>query len=224
MVECTSSARFVGQASERSPRDTGLRQGLLAVDVAILLPDALLQPLLRLNATLLPPPAGFHFDDTHLPHVSLAQQFIAAARLPDVIRATAAVLRGAGPLRLQPAGWSRGRTASTVRLVPTDPLTRLHADLMDGLQPFESGPGDETAFFSDVVEPARHADVEWVRQFRTQAAHGRFDPHVTLGVGPVPQLDPPRGGDATRAALCHLGRFCTCRRVQAEWSLTDHGT
>ena len=195
----------------------------LAVDVAILLPDALLRPLLRLNAALLSPPDGFRFDATHVPHVSLAQQFIAAARLPDVIRATAAVLRGAGSLGLQPAGWSRGRTASTVRLVPTDPLTRLHAGLMDGLQPFESGPGDETAFFSDAVEPARHADVEWVRQFRTRAAYGRFDPHVTLGVGPFPQLDPPRGGHATRAALCHLGRFCTCRRILAEWSLTDHG-
>ena len=198
--------------------------GLLAVDVAVLLPDALLQPLLQLNATLVPPPDGFRFDDTHLPHVSLAQQFIAAARLPDVIRATAAVLHGAGPLRLQPAGWSRGRTASTVRLVPTDPLTRLHAGLMDGLQPFESGPGDETAFFSDAVEPARGADVEWVRQFRTQAAYGRFDPHVTLGVGRLTQLDPLCGADATRAALCQLGRFCTCRDVLAEWSLTDQGT
>ena len=198
--------------------------GLLAVDVAVLLPDALLQPLLQLNATLVPPPDGFRFDDTHLPHVSLAQQFIAAARLPDVIRATAAVLHGAGPLRLQPAGWSRGRTASTVRLVPTDPLTRLHAGLMDGLQPFESGPGDETAFFSDAVEPARGADVEWVRQFRTQAAYGRFDPHVTLGVGRLTQLDPLCGADATRAVLCQLGRFCTCRDVLAEWSLTDQGT
>ena len=193
---------------------------LLAVDVAVLLPDALLQPLLRLNATLVPPPDGFRFDDTHLPHVSLAQQFIAAARLPDVIRATAAVLRGAGPFRLQPAGWSRGRTAATVRLVPTDALTRLHAGLMDGLQPFESGLGDETAFFSDAVEPARAADVEWVRQFRTQAAYGCFDPHVTLGVGPLTQLEPLRGDDATRAVLCHLGRFCTCRRILAEWSLT----
>ena len=196
----------------------------LAVDVAVLLPDALLQPLLRLNATLLPPPDGFRFDDTHLPHVTLAQQFIAAARLPDVIRETAAVLRGAGPLRLLPAGMSRGRTASTVRLVPTEPLTRLHAGLMDRLQPFEAGPGEETAFFSNTGEPARGADVEWVRQFRTQAAYGRFDPHVTLGVGPLLRLDPLRGADATRAALCHLGRFCTCRRVLAEWSLTAHGT
>ena len=222
MREFVRSAGFAGGTPDQSPGASV--SGLLAVDVAVLLPDALLQPLLRLNATLLPPPDGFRFDDTHLPHVSLAQQFIAAARLPDVIRATAAVLRGAGPLRLVPAGMSRGRTASTVRLVPTDPLTRLHAGLMDGLQPFESGPGDETAFFSDAVEPARGADVEWVRQFRTQAAYGRFDPHVTLGVGRLTQLDPLCGADAARAVLCQLGRFCTCRDVLAEWSLTDQGT
>ena len=222
MREFARSAGFAGGTPDQSPGASV--SGLLAVDVAVLLPDALLQPLLQLNATLVPPPDGFRFDDTHLPHVSLAQQFIAAARLPDVIRATAAVLHGTGPLRLQPAGWSRGRTASTVRLVPTDPLTRLHAGLMDGLQPFESGPGDETAFFSDAVEPARGADVEWVRQFRTQAAYGRFDPHVTLGVGRLTQLDPLCGADATRAVLCQLGRFCTCRDVLAEWSLTDQGT
>ena len=222
MREFARSAGFAGGTPDQSPGASV--SGLLAVDVAVLLPDALLQPLLQLNATLVPPPDGFRFDDTHLPHVSLAQQFIAAARLPYVIRATAAVLHGAGPLRLQPAGWSRARTASTVRLVPTDPLTRLHAGLMDGLQPFESGPGDETAFFSDAVEPARGADVEWVRQFRTQAAYGRFDPHVTLGVGRLTQLDPLCGADATRAVLCQLGRFCTCRDVLAEWSLTDQGT
>ena len=201
----------------------GRAPALLAVDVAILLPDTLLQPLLRLNAALQPPPDGFHFDDTHLPHVTLTQHFISAARLPDVIRETAAVLRGAGPLRLLPAETSRGRTASTVRLTLTEPLARLHAALMDRLERFESGGGDEAAFFPDALEPARRADVEWVRQFRTQAAHGRFDPHITLGVGPLPRPDSLPAADTARAALCHLGRFCTCRRVLAEWSLTATG-
>ena len=94
---------------------------------------------------------------------------------------------------------------------------------MDRLQPYESGAGDEAAFFRDALEPARRADVEWVRQFRTQAAYGRFDPHVTLGVGPLRQLDPLPAADTVRVALCHLGRFCTCRRVLAEWSLTATG-
>lgn len=193
---------------------------VVAVDVAVLLPDTLLRPMLRLNAALLPPPDGFRFDDTHLPHVTLAQQFVAAPRLPELMRAIDGVLSGRGPLRLQPAGLSRGRTTSTVRLAPTDPLVRLHAGLMDSLRPFESGPRDAAAFCSAGDETARDADVDWVRKFGTHAAYERFDPHVTVGVGTPPEPATLPAVHATRVALCQLGRFCTCRRVLAEWSLT----
>ena len=194
--------------------------GLLAVDVAILLPDPLLQPLLRLNAALLPPPDGFRFDDTHLPHVTLAQLFVAKLQLPDVIHEAAAVTHDCAPLRLAPAGLSRGRTASTVRLEPTDALIRLHTRLMDRLRRFESAQGDATAFLAAEDLPARDADVEWVRQFRTHAAYDRFDPHVTVGVGTPPEPGHLQAVDGARVALCQLGRFCTCRSVLAEWSLT----
>lgn len=194
--------------------------GLLAVDVAVLLPEPLLQPLLRLNAGLLPPPGGFRFDATHLPHVTLAQQFVAAAQLPELVGTVNEALRGRAPLRLQPAGLSRGRTASTALLAPTGPLTRLHADLMDRLRPFEAGHGDAAAFCSTGGETPRDADVNWVRQFRTHAAYDRFDPHVTIGVGPLPEPDPLPAADASRVALCQLGRFCTCRSILAEWCLT----
>lgn len=194
--------------------------GLLAVDVAVLLPDPLLESVLRLNAELLPPPDGFRFDATHLPHVTLAQLFVAEGQLPDVIHEAAAVTRDCAPLRLAPAGLSHGRTASTVRLEPTDVLIRLHARLMDGLRRFESAQGDATAFLDAGGPPARDADVEWVRRFRTHAAYDRFDPHVTLGVGELPEPGPLPAVDATRVALCQLGRFCTCRRMLAEWTLT----
>ena len=192
----------------------------LAVDVAVLLPDPLLQPLLRLNAALLPPPDGFRFDDTHLPHVTLVQQFVAAAQLPAVIEAIAAALRGVAPLGLLPAGLSHGRTASTLRLEPTGPLTRLHADLMDRLRQFESGRGDAAAFCSTGKETPRDADVDWVLHFRANAAYDRFDPHITVGVGTLQELNPLPAAAGARVALCQLGRFCTCRRVLAEWSLT----
>ena len=198
----------------------GLRQNLLAVDIAILLPDPLLEPVLRVNAALLPPPDGFRFDATHLPHVTLAQLFVAEVQLPAVVHETAAALRGAAPLRLAPAGLSRGRTASTVRLAPNARITGLHTTLMDRLRRFESDGGDGAAFHSAGREPARDADVEWVRQFRTHAAYDRFDPHVTVGVGALPDPGPLPAGDAVRVALCQLGRFCTCRRVFAEWTLT----
>lgn len=194
--------------------------GLLAVDVAVLLSEPLLEPVLRVNAELLPPPDGFRFDDTHLPHVTLAQLFVAQFQLPAVTHETAAVLRGVAPLRLLPAGLSRGRTAATVRLEPTDTLIRLHTRLMDGLRRFESAQGDATAFLSTGGLPARDADVEWVRQYRTHAAYDRFDPHITVGVGALHGPGPLPAGEGARVALCQLGRFCTCRRMLAEWTLT----
>ena len=198
----------------------GLRSERLAIDVAVLLPAGLAEPLLRLNAATAPPPGGFRFDATHLPHVTLAQQFIGAAQLSAAVDAAAAALRGVTPLRLQPAGFGRGRTASTVRLAPTADITRLHAALMDRLLPLESGAGTAAAFSDAGGEPARDADVDWVRRFRQRAAYERFDPHVTVGVGPLPPADPLPAADAVRVALCQLGRFCTCRRILAEWRLT----
>ena len=195
---------------------------LLALDVAVLPPAACRLRLADLNAALDPPPRGFRFDETHLPHVTLAQQFVAAGRLDDVIRCLARVVRGAAPLRLRSTGLSRGHTTSSLRLAPTAALARLHAGVMDALLPFDAGPGDESAFASN-GEPPRPADLEWVTRFRDQAAYARFDPHITLGVGaaqgPAATLD----AVADRVALCHLGGYCTCRRALALWTLTPQG-
>ena len=143
---------------------------LLALDVALLPPAACRPQLAALNAALDSPPRGFRFDATHLPHVTLAQQFVAADRLDEIIRCVADLVRGAAPLRLRSTGLSRGRTTSSLRLAPTAALTRLHAAVMDALLPFEAGPGDASAFLSN-GEPPRAADLEWVTRFREQAAH-----------------------------------------------------
>lgn len=195
---------------------------LLALDVALLPPAACRPRLAALNAALDAPPHGFRFDDTHLPHVTLAQQFVAADRLGDLARRLADLVRAAAPLRLRSAGLSRGRTTSSLRLAPTAALARLHAGVMDALLPFDAGPGDASAFLSN-GEPPRAADLEWVTRFREQAAHADFDPHITLGVGVAPGAAAALDIVADRVALCHLGRYCTCRRVLAEWTLTPRG-
>ncbi len=195
---------------------------LLALDVAVLPPAACQPRLAELNAALDAPPHGFRFDDTHLPHVTLAQQFVPAERLDDIVASLARVVGCAAALRLRSTGLSRGRTTSSLRLAPTVALAGLHAAVMDALLPFVAGPGDESAFLSD-GEPPRAADLEWVTCFRNRAAHARYDPHITLGVGAAPGEAAALDTVAERVALCHLGRYCTCRRLLAEWALTARG-
>jgi len=197
-------------------------QDRLAIDVALLLPTAFAQFVTHLNARLAPPPEGFRFDETHLPHVSLAQLYVRTDDLAKVRNETEHAIREVSPLALQAADLHLGGTTSVIRLVRTEALERLHVDLMDRLEPFEITDGAPTAFVGD-GEPPRPADVRWVERFRETAAYDRFDPHVTLGVGPVTEWTGLAEMQATRVTICHLGRFCTCRRVLADWTLTPLG-
>ena len=193
---------------------------LVAVDVAVLLPPAAQALVARLNAQLTAPPDGFRFDATHLPHVTLAQQFVPAADLPLVEAEVGAVLAAFPRLTLTAERLaSSGRTTSLV-LAATRSIDAIHTRVMDRLAAFDMTAGDGAAFVAD-DEPARARDVEWVTRFRTAAAYASFQPHVTLGVGVLDAPAPAFEFEVNEVALCHLGRFCTCRRVLASWTLAE---
>ena len=192
---------------------------VLAIDVAILVPPALRQTLTRLNAMLAGPPDGFRFDDTHLPHITLAQQFVHTSHLSAVNRTVGELTRHLSAFALETSDIGHGRPAPTWAVRPTPTLIRLHRDLMDALLRFDVGHAT-LASFAVNDEPPRQADLDWVTTYRAQAAYDRFDPHITLGVGAPPATPEPARFVATHLALCHLGRYCTCRRLITRWSLT----
>ena len=191
---------------------------LLAIDVALLLPPRAYDLVTQLNARLAGPPDGFRFDADHLPHVSLVQQFVPATDLPLVSAEVGAVLSAAAPLTLVAERLRSSGVTTSLDLAPTHPLATLHARLMDRLAPFDMTAGDADAFLA-AGEPVRARDVEWVTRFRTAAAYAAFEPHVTLGAGVLDDAAPALEFEARQVAVCRLGRFCTCRRVLASWTL-----
>ena len=99
---------------------------------------------------------------------------------------------------------------------PTPALSELHRNLMDVLAPFERPGGTEAAF---VDGDARARDVAWVTDYGRASAGAAFRPHITLGhAATLPPVE-PLTFTATTIAACHLGRFCTCRRVLRRWDL-----
>ena len=79
-------------------------------------------------------------------------------------------------------------------------------------------PGNADAFQQDDTPP-RDADVARVTRFRTASSVARFDPHITVGIGPDPVTTDPFRFTARTIAACRLGRFCTCRDQRACWTL-----
>ena len=115
------------------------------------------------------------------------------------------------------AGARGGRTAQVLAVDPAPMLRRLHERVMDTLAAYEVA-GDAAGFFGD-DEPPRDGDVAWVRRFRAESSHARFDPHITVGIGQTPVDCAPFTFVAGEIAVCHLGRFCTCRDRLARWAL-----
>ena len=196
---------------------------LIAIDVALLLPEAVNERAKAVNAPLLAQrPDGFRFDDTHLPHITLAQQFIRRVNLPALIERIDPILRDALPLLLRVIGVGSSGTATHFAIEPTPDLQKLHEALLDAALPLEEAGGGAEAFYSD-RQLARESDVTWVSQFRSHSSYARFSPHITLGIGPPPEFREPFEFTADRVALCHLGRFCTCRMILREWRLGSKG-
>ena len=190
----------------------------IAIDVAVLLPGAARAVAERLNAGFdHAPDAGFRFDASHHPHITLSQHFVSHERLSEVRERVGGVVVACEPFELHVTGARAGRTAQVLTVERSAPLQQLHEQMMDALRDHEVA-GDQAAF--QAREPkARPADVAWVAGFRRGSSYARYDPHVTIGIGPRPISTAPFRFPLQEIALCRLGRFCTCRDRLSIWRL-----
>jgi 2'-5' RNA ligase len=190
-----------------------------AIDVAILVPEVVGASARDINAVLARGrEKPLRLDATHLPHLTLAQQFVERRRLDDLYTELDRVLRHEPVLRLRVSGIAveDGTVMFTVDCVPD--LQRVHELVMETLQPFEAPEGASDAFARN-GETIRPGDIDWVRSYRERSAYTHYRPHVTLGHGPVPPAAAPIEFCGETVAVCHLGRFCTCRAILRAWTL-----
>ena len=111
---------------------------------------------------------------------------------------------------------AKGSHSLWMAIEQTPELTELHERVMEALRGFDRPGGGPGAFFEG---DARVGDVVWVTGYRLKSSFGAFTPHITLGHGDEPPAIEPMTFTATTVAACHLGRFCSCRRVLRSWEL-----
>jgi 2'-5' RNA ligase len=194
---------------------------LVAVDVAVLPPPDITTRAIALSAAL---PAegseGLRLDAEHLPHITLTQQFIREEELDAAFERIDEIVTPLGPIRVVATGAGNSGHTLWIAIERTPELATLHEQLMEALRGFERPDGGPAAF---AAGDGRMGDVLWVASYRLKSSFGEFTPHITLGHGTqTPPVD-PFTFDATTIAACHLGRFCTCRRVLRRWQLRTIG-
>jgi len=190
---------------------------VIALDVALLLPPDVQRRAIALSAAL---PAseskGLRLDANHLPHVTLTQQFVRRSELEQVFARIDEVVRERRAIPLMVTGGGRGTASVWMALAVTPELQDLHERLMEELAEFQESFGIPDSF---VDGDARTEDLRWVDTYRRASAFASYTPHVTLGHASLAPVVESFEFSAAIVAACHLGRFCTCRHVLAEWRL-----
>lgn len=190
---------------------------LVAIDVAILPPADVAARARALSASLPDDPAGFRLDADHLPHVTLVQSFVREEELDVAFERVDEVLRGRSALRLRVTGGGKSGGSSVWMAIERTPeLEQLHEALMHAMVGVERPGGTAAAFFEG---DGRVGDVMWVASYRLKSSFGAYTPHITLGHASQPPEVEPVAFAAETVAACHLGRFCTCRRILRSWTL-----
>jgi 2'-5' RNA ligase len=201
---------------------------LIAVDIAILPPAEVSDRAIALSAALpVHESQGLLLGGDRLPHITLTQQFVQVAALDRFIVQVDQVVRSCAPLRLRVTGGGKGSNSVWMAIERAPALVRLHEQLLQATEALDVATGDASAFLEDACpadatvapRPTRDRDVQWVREFRRESSFDRFTPHITLGHAAEPPFVELMDFVATTVAVCHLGRFCTCRRIICAWEL-----
>lgn len=191
---------------------------LIALDVALLPPPDVSARAMAISAALPDEESqGLRLDEAHLPHVTLMQLFARVNELDEVLARVDETVRDGAPMTLRVTGGAQGASSVSMNIELTPPLMAVHERLMEALRGLERPDGGPSAFFG---EEGRLRDVLWVAGYRLKSSFHHFAPHMTLGHGARPPAIEPFSFDASTVAVCHLGRFCTCRRVIRRWTLT----
>lgn len=199
----------------------------VAVDVVLLPPGPIMDMAISANRTLLAgnQDGGIRLDhEDCLPHITAAMLPAKREDIPEVIARVDRITRRCSPMTVTIDTVAKHRTG-TGGIVPvfhiprTEILQLFHKTVMNALMPYEAPPAGPGMFAGE----ASALSVECLARFGKSGAYEHYSPHITLGHGDLPELIPgidlPVRFEVTKAAVCHLGAHCTCRRVLAVFGL-----
>jgi 2'-5' RNA ligase len=189
---------------------------LVALDVAVLPPPAVAARAVDISASLPAASREFQLDAEHFPHITLIQSFIREDELDVAFERVDETLRGRDALHIRVTGGGRGASSVWLAIERRPELDDLHESLMHALVGVERPGGTAATFFEG---DARVGDVLWVTSYRLKSSFAAYTPHITLGHASEAPVVEPFSFTADVVAACHLGRYCTCRRVLREWTL-----
>ena len=190
----------------------------IAIDVVLLPSDEMTDYAIEVNRELLKT-----FDnkiildrENCLPHISLAMGCIDEKDIPHIEKilrdiAKKCSFRELRVVDIRAETIPTGKKVSGFKIEKTKELQLLHEEVMQRLTPYFTYDVTTAMLFSP--PEVEQATLFWIKSYPEKSSFENFSPHITIGFGETDKVKVPIKFAASKLALCHLGNYCTCRKV-----------
>jgi 2'-5' RNA ligase len=159
-------------------------------------------------------------DSSSLPHISLAMGAVDLSSIDEITTILSDIAAARQTLCLKIRAFctnviSTGETISEFSIENAPDIQSLHETVMSRLRTFFS----YNISADMLLSPPAIEDFSlfWIRNYPKNSSLKNFSPHITLGFGTLQNVQFPPSFHASTLALCHLGNYCTCRKVLYSW-------
>ena len=151
-----------------------------------------------------------------LPHISLAMGVMESEKLPEaekILKTIASIFKKFDLVADAYHGSEipSGDIVSEFTIEKASELQSLHESILAKLEPFLSYDVSIDMVYSPPA--VEEITFHWIKNYKNNSSFEKFDPHITIGFGEVGGVRTPISFTASTLALCHLGNYCTCRKI-----------
>ena len=192
----------------------------IAIDIVLLPPPEVMRQAIAINRQLIEQSSdGIVLDATScLPHLSLCMGCLEGKHLTKIGSILERLAAKQAGLELTIESLATDETPSGQpivywNIVSNERLQKLHEEIMKAVMPLctlDAKPSD--VFPSG---PLHEGTLQWINGYATKSSLSKFSPHITLGFGKLPKAKLDTVFRPASLACCHLGNYCTCRKVLA---------
>ena len=199
----------------------------IAVDVVLLPSDEMTDYAIEVNREL-PETSDNKIilnKENCLPHISLAMGCIDEKDIPDIEKILRDIAKKCSFKELRVVDIRSetiptGKKVSGFKIEKTKELQLLHEEVVEGLAPYLTYDVTTGMLFSP--PEVEQATLSWIKNYPEKSSFENFSPHITIGFGETDKVKSgpaqrlcriDAGFTASKLALCHLGNYCTCRKI-----------
>jgi 2'-5' RNA ligase len=189
----------------------------IAIDVVLLPPDEIIDLAISKNKERKEDPIKLDKQKC-IPHITLCMGAINKQKLPEIKTFLEEISNQFSPLNIEINKINEKHSAFDITINPK--LQKLHETITRKIKPWIiDEPTTEMCFSPPDVSKRT---LYWLGGFKDKSCFENYYPHITLAKEGLDKENISIKFTTFRLALCHLGNYCTCRKILFETKLKQN--